>query len=96
MLSPCGLLRIDPNTGAGLTFLPLSAEQIGNYSVAASDSSVWVTGVGQIEQINVSTNQVVATYKTHDRGVTYIGIGFGSVWLVFYNTSLVQRLDITP
>jgi hypothetical protein len=91
-----GLLRINMSTGAGLTFLPLSAEQVGNYSVATSDSSVWVTGVGQIEQINVSTNQVVATYKTHDKGLAYIGIGFGSLWMMYYSTSLIQRLDIAP
>ena len=56
----------------------------------------WVAGFGQIERVNIATNQVDATYTTHDRGISFIGVGFGSVWMVFFNTSLVQRLDIAP
>jgi hypothetical protein len=90
-----GLVRIDPNTGAGLTLLLLSAEQLG--SVAVTDNAVWLGGYGQINRVNVATNQIDATYMVQQHGALIIvRVGFGSVWVTSEVTNLVQRLDITP
>ena len=91
---PAGLLRIDPITGAGLTFLPLSAPQLG--TIAVTDNAVWVAGSSQINRVNVATNQIDATYVTDPGAIQCIVIGFGSVWVVNYQLNLVQRLDIAP
>lgn len=91
-----GLLRIDPNTGAGLTFLPLSPEQQGDAIVAVADDAVWVGGLGQINRVNVATNQIDKTYKTDTENIIDLAVGFGSVWLVSYDKNLVERLDIAP
>lgn len=91
-----GLLRIDPNTGAGLTFLLLSPEQSGDGFLAVTDEAVWFGGYGQINRMNVATNQIDATYITDPGTIIHLGIGFGSVWLENYDKNLVQRLDIAP
>jgi len=92
-----GLLRIDPNTGAGITFLAMSPEQIvGTWFLAVTDKSIWVGGHGQFERVDVATNQIEATYKTQIRGDGFIAIGFGSVWLAYEGANLFQRLDIAP
>lgn len=91
-----GLLRIDPNTGAGLTFLPLSSEQLGDNFNAVSDDAVWLGGLSQINRVNVTTNQIDATYTTDLVGSNHLAIGFGSVWLQNYEANLVQRLDVAP
>src|SRR5262249_48590340 len=93
---PGGLLRIDPNTGTGASFLPLSPEQIGDGFFSVTDKAIWIAGDGQIEKVNVATNQIEATYQTHDKGTAFVGIGFDSVWIGYENTGLVQRLDIAP
>jgi len=92
---PGGLLRIHPITGAGLTYLPLDAQQLGDGSFAVSDNAVWLAGDGQINRVNVVTNQIDATYTT-DPGRLKIGIGFGSIWLRNFEKKLIQRLDIAP
>ena len=92
---PAGLLRIDPNTGTGLTFLSLTSDQGGDGFIAVTDEAVWVTGTGQINRVNVATNQIDATYAT-DPGRLKIGIGFGSVWLRNFEKNLIQRLDVAP
>jgi hypothetical protein len=90
-----GLLRTDPNTGAGLTFLPLTPEQKGDGWVTVTDDAVWLSGDGQINRVNVATNQIEATYITYP-GITKVGIGFGSVWVIYEFDDLVQRLAIAP
>ena len=91
-----GLLRIDPNTGAGLTFLPLTHEQQGDAFLAVSDQAIWFGGLGQINRLNVATNQIDATYITDPGTIIHLAIGFGSVWLENYDRNLVQRLDVAP
>ena len=91
-----GLLRIDPNTGAGLTFLPLTPEQQGDAFLAVSDQAIWFGGLGQINRLNVATNQIDATYITDPGTIIHLAIGFGSVWLENYDRNLVQRLDVEP
>ena len=91
-----GLLRIDPNTGAGLTFLPLTPEQQGDAFLAVSDQAIWFGGLGQIDRLNVATNQIDATYITDPGTIIHLAIGFGSVWLENYDRNLVQRLDVAP
>ena len=91
-----GLLRIDPGTGVGLTYLPLDANQMGNGFFAVTDNAVWLAGDGQINRVNVATNQIDETYTTAYTGRAKIGVGFGSVWLRNYEQSLIQRLDIAP
>ncbi len=91
-----GLLRIDPNTGTGLTFLPLSSDQVGFGSLTVTDEAVWLGGLAQINRVNVATNQIDVTYATDPGMSIQIEIGFGSVWLVDYYKNLVQRLDIAP
>lgn len=90
-----GLLRTDPTTGAGLTFLPLRREQSGDAWVTVTDDAVWLSGDGQINRVNVATNQIEATYLTYP-GITKVGIGFGSVWVIYEFDDRVQRLDIAP
>ena len=90
-----GLLRLDPNSGAGLTFLPWSADHEGDGPIAINDEAVWHSAGGHIYRINVATNQIDATYVT-DPGTVHPAIGFGSVWLANYERSLVQRLDVAP
>jgi len=65
-------------TGAGLTFLPLTAAQVGDGWTTVTDDAVWLSGYGQIERVKVATDQIDATYKVHAE-VTKVGIGFGSV-----------------
>jgi len=89
-----GLLRIDPNTGTGVTFLPLKPEQSTSY-LAVTDTAVWLSGLNQLNRVNVATNQVEATYAT-DLDGSYIAVGFGSLWLANYAKSLIERLDIAP
>jgi hypothetical protein len=91
-----GLLRIDPKTGAGLTFLPLTPEQQGDAFLAVTDEAVWFGGLGQINRVNVATNQIDATYTTDPGSIIHLAVGFGSVWLENYELNLVQRLDVTP
>jgi hypothetical protein len=90
-----GLLRIDPNSGAGLTFLPWSPDQSGDGAITVTDEAVWYGAGGHIYRINVATNQIDATYTTAP-GIIHLAIGFGSVWLTNYERSLVQRLDVAP
>jgi hypothetical protein len=92
---PEGLLRIDPNTVTGLTFLPLTPERSGDGFIAVTDNAVWMAGDGRINRVNVATNQIDATYTT-DQGRLKIGIGFVSVWLRNFEKSRIQRLDIAP
>ncbi len=92
-----GLLRIDPNTGAGLTFLPLTPGQAGDGFLTVTDEAVWFGGWSRISRLNVATNQIDATYYIEPGGsIIHIEIGFGSVWLTNYEKNLVQRLDIAP
>jgi len=89
-----GLLRLDPNTGVGLTFLPLGFSDGG---LAITDESVWVSNYNgnQLERINIATNAVDQAY-TIDHGATAVAAGLGSVWLAFNEADLVQRLDVAP
>ena len=91
-----GLLRIDPNTSTGLTYLSLDVNQMGDGFLAVTDNAVWLAGYGQINRVNVATNQIDATYTTTYPGRAKIGIGFGSVWLRNYEHSIIQRLDVAP
>jgi hypothetical protein len=93
---PEGLLRVDPKTGTGLTFLPLIPEQSGDGFLTATDEAVWIGGNGQINRINIATNQINATYMTDPGSLIHLAIGFGSVWLLNYEKNLVQRLDVAP
>jgi streptogramin lyase len=90
-----GLLRIDPTTTTGLTYLPLTDPQMGAHWVTFNDESVWLSGIGQIARVNVASNQIDATYQVHD-GYTQVGLGFGSVWVSYEDSGLVQRLDLAP
>ena len=90
-----GLLRLDPNSGAGLTFLPWSPDQSGDGSITVTDEAVWYGAEGHLYRIDVATNQIDATYPTAT-GIIHLAIGFGSVWLTNYERSLVQRLDVAP
>ncbi len=92
-----GLLRIDPSTGAGLTFLPLTSAQEGLQNFAVGDTSIWLMGLGHLTQVNVATNQIQATYKTHDgNSFANVSVGLGSVWVSYLDSKLVQRLDLAP
>ena len=63
--------------------------------MAVTDEAVWFGGNGQINRVNIATNQIDATFTTAP-GWLKIGIGFGSVWLRNYQENLIQRLDIAP
>jgi len=88
----CGLLQIDPNTGNGLTFRSVGADC--NFPTVI-DNAVWLSGNSQIERFNPATNQINATYKLQP-GIWRLGIGFGSIWVLYEPVGVVQRLDIAP
>lgn len=90
-----GLLRLDPNSGAGLTFLAWNPDHVGDGPITVTDEAVWHSAGGHIYRINVATNQIDATYTTAP-GIIHLAIGFGSVWLANYERSLAQRLDVAP
>jgi serine/threonine-protein kinase len=91
-----GLARLDPTTGTGLTFLPLTADEFCGSWFAVTDDSVWLAGDGQIEQVDVATNQITVTYQISERSCPHLSAGFGSLWAVFEFDDLAQRLDIVP
>jgi hypothetical protein len=91
-----GLLRVDPTSGVGLTFLSLTEEQTGTAYTRVTDEAVWIAGIGQINRVDVASNRIDATYMTSPGRADFIAIGFGSIWLAKYYESLVQRLDIAP
>lgn len=92
---PKGLLRLDPSSGAGLTFLPWDADHEGDGPMLVTDNAVWHSAGGRIYRIDVATNRIDATYPSVT-GIVHLAVGFGSVWLANYEGSLVQRLDIVP
>jgi virginiamycin B lyase len=98
MLLGDGLLRLDPVTGEGLSFLPLTPEQnsMPGFPPAVTDDSVWVPGDGQLLQVDVPTNEIVAIYTLNYGGETGVAAGFGSLWTLNVWRSKIQRLDITP
>lgn len=88
----CGLLQIDPNTGSGLSYLPVG----GDCNIpTVTDRAVWLSGNSQIERFNPATGQIDKTY-TLQPGIWRLGIGFGSIWVLYEPIGLVQRLDIKP
>jgi hypothetical protein len=90
-----GLLRIDPTSGAGLTFLPWSADHAGDGPITVTDEAVWHSAGGFTYRVDVATNQIDATYPV-EPGIVHVAVGFGSVWLANYERSVVQRLDVAP
>jgi len=86
-------VRIDPNTGVGLTLLPAVR---GDISIAVTDDALWVVdNQGLLSRVNVATNQIDATYKVSP-GASRVVVGLGSLWLAYTDATLVQRLDIMP
>jgi hypothetical protein len=91
----CGLLRIDPVTGAGLTFRSVGVDCNPVASTAITDTAVWLSGNSQIDRFNLTTNQIDRTY-TVQPGIWKVAIGFGSIWVVSEGLGFVQRLDVAP
>ena len=91
-----GLLRIDPNTITGLSWLPLTPDQAGSGFVAITDQTVWLSGIAQINRVSVATGRIDGTYPTDPGSDIHVAVGFGSVWLENYDRNLVQRLDVAP
>jgi len=88
-----GLVRIDPNTGVGLTLLSTIS---GYVSIAVTDDALWVADdKGLLSRVNVATNQIDATYKVSP-GASRVVVGLGSLWLAYTDATLVQRLAIAP
>jgi streptogramin lyase len=92
---PSGLLRVDPISGVGSAFLPLSPGHAGDGFNAVTDEAVWLAGSEEINRVDVASNRIVATYPTAP-GRLKIGVAFGSVWLRDFELDLVQRLDYQP
>lgn len=88
-----GLIRVNPNTGKGLTLL---ADVIGDIPLAVTDNVVWTADAkGLLSRVNVATNQVDATYKISPNASRVV-TGLGSLWLAYTFDTLVQRLDVVP
>jgi hypothetical protein len=86
-----GLVRIDPDTGVGLTLIP----DVGG-ALAVTDDTVWVGSYdGQLYRIDVAANKVDATYEFPAQ-MTYLAGGYGSLWAASEDTNMVLRLDIVP
>jgi virginiamycin B lyase len=86
-----GVVRIDPDTGVGLTLAPNISG-----ALAVTDDAVWVGNFdGQLYRVNVATNKVDATYEFPAQ-MTYLATGFGSLWAASEVLDLVERLDIVP
>ena len=92
---PKGLLRLDPVSGAGLTFLRWSPDQDGDGHLTITDAAVWYGAGGYLYRIDVASNRIAATYAIAP-GIIHVGVGFGSMWLANYGRSVVQRLDVAP
>lgn len=90
-----GLLRVDPVTGVGSAWLPLTPDLAGDGFNAVTDTSVWLAGSEGYSRVDVATNKISATYPT-GAGRLKIGVAFGSVWLRNYEMNLIQRLDVQP
>ena len=65
LTSDQGLVRIDPNTGKGLTLL---AGFESDMPIAVTDNVVWAADAkGLLSHVDVATNQVDATYRNFHR-----------------------------
>ena len=91
-----GLLQIDPTDGSGLTFIPLTQDQLfGNYTV--TDDYIWLGGRnGMVYRLNLITDAVDTVFDSGPGDIYSTEVGFGSVWVAKYDQNLVQRLDIAP
>ncbi len=88
---PHGVVRIDAESGVGLTLIPNASG-----ALAITDDAVWAGSYdGTLYRINVATNEVDATYEFPAR-MTHLVVGFGSLWAASDATNQVVRLDIRP
>lgn len=86
-----GVVRIDAESGVGLTLNPNASG-----SLAITDDAVWVGDYeGHLYRIDVATNEVDAIYE-YPVQMTHLAVGFGSLWAASETISRVVRLDITP
>ena len=86
-----GIVRIDPDTGIGLTLVPGVTG-----AMAVTDDAVWVGNEdGRLYRINVATNKVDATYEFPEH-MTFLAAGFGSLWAASEYTDRFTRLDVVP
>lgn len=86
-----GLIRVDANTGVGLTLQPKTRG-----AIAVTNDAVWVADyAGHLSRMNIATNEIDATYKISP-GATRVVTGLGSVWLAYSDAKLVQRLELAP
>ena len=86
-----GLIRLDPNTGVGLSLLPNVTG-----ALAVTDAAVWVgQDTGQLIRVSVATNQVEARYEIKP-GASTVALGYGSIWLAYNEAGMVQRLNLAP
>jgi streptogramin lyase len=90
-----GLLRVDPVTGTGSAWLPMTPDLAGDGFNAITDEAVWLAGSEKYSRVDAATNKISATYPTGS-GRLKIGVAFGSVWLRNYEMDLIQRLDVQP
>ncbi len=88
----CGLLQIDPGMTKGLAFWPVGVDC---NPPTVTDKAIWLSGNAQIEHFNLATKKIDATYQVQN-GASTVGIGFGSVWVLYQALGLIQRLDIAP
>ena len=88
----CGLVPMDPETGSGLFFRSIGPDCNG---LAVTSDALWLSGNNQIDRFNPKTNQIDETYKL-EQGVGRLGVGFGSLWVIYETRGFVQHLDIAP
>ena len=88
----CGLLQIDPSMTKGLAFWPVGVDC---NPPTVTEKSIWLSGNAQIDRFNLAANKIDATYQVQN-GASAVGIGFGSVWVLYEEPGIIQRLDITP
>jgi streptogramin lyase len=91
------LLRVDPATGHVRSFkiggtLPGNSDNFDVFPIPAL-GSIWLRPTnGKVFRVNVRTGRVIGTFPADPHGGGgYVAIGFGSLWVVNYDSATVWR-----
>lgn len=95
---PGGITRIDPRTHRVTGHLALARPPTGESSIGAGEGGVWAISDGkqcsacQIAEIDPRSMKIVHRF-TVPPDASAVRAGVGGVWVTYYNSDLVLRLD---
>ena len=86
--------RIDPETAALVTVIPVGLGPSGELNVVAGAGYIWAPSetAGTIAKIDPATNSVVATVAVAP-GTSYLAFGFDALWAASGTNQSLQRID---